>query len=31
MLSGETYAGEELGGVGNIDASNCEAGTCHAY
>jgi probable HAF family extracellular repeat protein len=31
MLSGETYAGEELGGIGAIDASNCEAGSCHVY
>lgn len=30
-MTGETYAGDGFEGVGAIDASECEAGGCHAY
>ncbi len=30
-LSGETYAGDPIAGVGTIDASQCESGGCHLY
>ena len=30
-LYGETYTGEIIGGTDQIDASNCEEGSCHVY
>jgi len=30
-LSGETYAGEAITGFDLIDATDCEAGSCHVY
>jgi probable HAF family extracellular repeat protein len=30
-LYGETYAGELIAGTDQIDASNCEEGSCHVY